>query len=144
MELPSEVKVISASAFEGNAYITTITYSASGSLLTTICDNAFFGCANLANVILPASLSSVGRGAFHNTRWLADLINDGTKDATIQSVLYQKIVGSSNSTYTVSASVKSVTPGALEAVSFEIDGVICSVDPQIGTVEHVVRAYRRA
>lgn len=141
VELPSEVKVISASAFEGNAYITTITYSASGSLLTTICDNAFFGCANLANVILPASLSSVGRGAFHNTRWLADLINDGTKDATIQSVLYQKIVGSSNSTYTVSASVKSVTPGALEAVSFEIDGVICSVDPQIGTVELAPGAY---
>ena len=141
VELPTEVKVISASAFEGNAAIVTITYAAAGSLLTTICDNAFFGCVNLENVILPASLASVGRGAFHNTRWLADLINAGTEDATIQSVLYQKIVKSSNSTYTVSASVRSVTPGALEAVSFEIDGVNYSVDPQIGTVELAPGAY---
>ncbi len=132
--LPTEVRVISAGAFKGNKDIISISYLAAGSLLTTVCEEAFFDCTNLSTVALPQTVSSIGRAAFHNTKWLADQIASG-KDAKIQNVLYQKIERPINNTFTVSAEYKSVTTGALDNVSFELDGKEYRVTLDIGTVE---------
>ena len=131
--LPTEVKVISAGAFKNNKDLVSLNLSASGSLLTTICEEAFYGCVNLRSLTLPSSLVSIGRGAFHNTRWLADHINAGT-DAEIQGVLYQKI-SSDNGYYLIESDVVSVTSGALEPVSFAIGDETFTCDPGIETVE---------
>lgn len=60
--LPREVSLICNGAFAGAA-ITEITIPEG---VTAIEDYAFYGCPNLQTVVLPASLKSIGKGAFGN------------------------------------------------------------------------------
>ncbi len=62
--LPSTVKEINASAFEGCTNLTTINMAAEG--VTTISDNAFKGCSKLNTITLPSTLTTIGKNAFAN------------------------------------------------------------------------------
>lgn len=63
--LPGYFKGIAADAFAGNERITSVDLS--GTAVTEIPKAAFANCVSLTEVILPASVVSIGAGAFDNT-----------------------------------------------------------------------------
>lgn len=64
VEIGKEITGIGASAFNNCKNIESVTFAA-GSQLTTIGDSAFNNCNNLKNITIPASVTSIGKRAFH-------------------------------------------------------------------------------
>ena len=74
IEIPASVTSIGNSAFAGGFWyeyraedrmaISTVTFAA-GSQLTTIGSSAFAGCSSLTSINIPASVTSIGQGAFN-------------------------------------------------------------------------------
>lgn len=62
VDLPSYITIIGRGAFEGSA-IKEITLSSN---LKVIADNAFKNCVWLENVVIPATVTSIGKQAFYN------------------------------------------------------------------------------
>lgn len=96
--LPSTLKTIGASAFYG--YLTnSSTFSKLNvsfdncTSLTTIHDEAFFGCYGIEDVELPANVTHIGRDAFTETTAFYNFM-DGSRDAGDGENKY-KIVGDS-------------------------------------------------
>lgn len=121
--IPVAVTTISANAFAGNTALKNLNYAV-GSRLSKIHESAFEGCTALESVNLPATISYIGRSAFHKTKWLAKAINkdeNNIEDVIIQGVYYQKLT--SERVFTVTSSIKSVTDGAFDDItSFTIEG----------------------
>lgn len=130
--IPHMVKKISANAFAGNTSLTEITYDyVNGSILTTICEDAFNGAQNLVTVNLPSTVKNIGKDAFFNTKWFANKLAEN-KDVVIGGVLYQKVaytIDRGFSTYELRPGITSITEGALVKMdkTFEIDGVTYGV-----------------
>ena len=51
--------------------------------LTTIEEKAFYGCTNLEEIIIPASVTSFGKCAFEGTQWLIDARKSSEKGLVI-------------------------------------------------------------
>lgn len=56
--------------FQQKEYITSLTI---GSDVTTIGDNAFFGCSELASITIPGNVTSIGNSAFHSCTGLTSI-----------------------------------------------------------------------
>ncbi len=63
VQLPSTLKSLMTSIFNGCSGLTTVTF-ANNSQLTSIGERAFNGCTNLTNIVMPENLQSVGKYAF--------------------------------------------------------------------------------
>jgi hypothetical protein len=53
--------------------------------VTTIGDNAFYGCTNLKSIVIPESVTSIGQGAFLYCQNLTEIVSysDGTTDSVV-------------------------------------------------------------
>lgn len=69
--VPDGIKVIGASAFYNNTYLTTVKLPES---LVSIGDGGFRWCYSLTNIILPNSLTSIDNYAFYCCPSLADVV----------------------------------------------------------------------
>ena len=72
---PAKAKIIGASAFKDNKWITSITPSHT---VHTIEEDAFAGCENIKHVLLQKALKHIGHGAFSGIRKDAFIIYFGT------------------------------------------------------------------
>jgi len=87
--IPTYVTEIADNAFKNVTSITSITFAdgspvqtmapvktavASGSMLTKIGANAFYGCSNLKTIEIPAGVTSIGTNAFYNCSKLESVI----------------------------------------------------------------------
>ena len=68
VEIPDSVKAITSDVFRGNEAITRVIFVA-GSMVSEIPTESFMGCTSLAEIILPANVTSVGENAFSGTAW---------------------------------------------------------------------------
>ena len=90
--IPASVKSIGNQAFQYCAKLTTVTFAGEG--LTAIGKDAFAKCGALTTVALPATLASVGDGAFSGIKSLtlsytgltAEFGKDVFKDTTLKEV----------------------------------------------------------
>jgi len=64
VEIPNGVKTIAAGVFEGNPNITSVTFPDS---VTRICEDAFNGCSGLKSLELPSNLTTIEDRAFKDT-----------------------------------------------------------------------------
>ena len=89
IEIPASVKTIGQSAFEVCEGLTSITF-ASGSLLTTIGESAFYNCSNtkLTSIVIPASVTSIGNSAFESCSYLASVTVFAPKTCTLGSAAF--------------------------------------------------------
>ncbi|MCL2797840.1 MAG: leucine-rich repeat domain-containing protein [Firmicutes bacterium] len=69
VSIPASVKCIARQAFAGCTNLTTLIFL-EGSKLESIEHGAFFGCAGLADILLPESVRDIGSWAFSGTAWL--------------------------------------------------------------------------
>ena len=65
IEIPATVTQIANNAFRNNDALTAVDFS-KATVLTTIGSNAFYGCANLAEISLPNNVTTIGSDAFAN------------------------------------------------------------------------------
>ncbi len=72
IEIPAEVTVIGANAFDGCAQLQTVTFE-NASQLTTIGSAAFSGCSSLQAVTFPDGLESIGANAFKENTSMTSL-----------------------------------------------------------------------
>ena len=61
--------LFSSGAFAGCDSLISVTF-AEGSQLENIGNGTFYSCKSLTNITIPASVRSIGEGAFYNTAWL--------------------------------------------------------------------------
>lgn len=100
--IPATVKTIRANAFDGCAYITSITFE-EGSVLTTIGDYAFRDCGGInSSFELPASVKTIGNYAFAGVSVGKLPVGDNTSLTTIGEHAFD---GSDIATLTVPSSV---------------------------------------
>ncbi len=66
VSLPASLVSLGVNAFEGSKALNKVEFAADGKL-TAIPDNAFKDCAALANVTIPAYVTTIGESSFRNT-----------------------------------------------------------------------------
>lgn len=76
LTIGKNVKILNKSAFEGCTALTKVTF-ATGSVLETIGDNAFYGCEALAEIVTPSTLKSIGKNAFYKALLSTFTLNEG-------------------------------------------------------------------
>ena len=86
IEISASVKTIGQSAFEVCEGLTSITF-ASGSLLTTIGESAFYN-TNLTSIVIPASVTSIGNSAFESCSNLASVTVFARTTCTLGSAAF--------------------------------------------------------
>ena len=87
--IPASVTSIGNQAFSGCTGLTSITF-ASGSLLTTIGESAFYNCSNtnLTSIVIPASVTSIGNSAFESCSNLASVTVFAPKTCTLGNAAF--------------------------------------------------------
>ncbi len=122
--IPATVTTISSNAFAYCKKLSTIT-TEENSQLKTIGDTVFIGCYNLTTINIPATVTSIGSGSFSGCINLTNIDVDPansnykcsspskldllSKDGTI---LIQYAVGNKNISYTIPATVTTISKGA--------------------------------
>ena len=84
VEIGKEITEIGASAFNNCKNIESVTFAA-GSKLTTIGDSAFNNCNSLKNITIPASVTSIGKRAFHCQNLESITFAEGSQLETIDN-----------------------------------------------------------
>ena len=88
VEIGKEITEIGASAFNNCKNIESVTFAA-GSKLTTIGDSAFNNCNSLKNITLPASVTSIGKRAFHCQNLESITFAEGSQLETIGNEAFE-------------------------------------------------------
>jgi len=83
--IPAAAKKIGSDVFKNNTTITSLSFE-SGTRLTEIGANAFYGCSNLKNVTFPSTLKYIGNSAFNKcTSMTAITIPSNVKRIGVQA-----------------------------------------------------------
>ena len=84
LTLPNTIKEIGYKAFQYCSAMTTLTI-AEGSCLTSIGQNAFYGCKKLGEVSLPGTVTTMGQLAFGNTGLVTVTLGEGIPEIPAHS-----------------------------------------------------------
>ncbi len=119
--IPGGIDTIALGAFAGNTTITSVSFEAVPEFYV-IPAGIFAGCTNLATVKFPEYISGIGRDAFKDTAWLANLKNDPAFEMEQENcfIIDGKLLfyaGNSTSTFFLPSSVTRICATAFEGVS---------------------------
>ena len=125
--IPNSVTSIGDNAFYGCTGLTNIEIPNS---VTTIGDNAFYGCSGLTRIKIPQSVTTIGKGAFEGCNNLTTIEIGGTV-MTIGDYAFQNCTGLTN--LIIPGSVTSIGEGAFDGCD-NID-VVYSLVTKVFTID---------